>query len=82
MSHLYEYSVITKFLSPVALGGSPDFSEEPAQLGLLGALQQLVQQLPTMIDTWQGGGWIINSHNITFSGETVIVSILLQRPQT
>jgi len=80
MAHEYECAVMTQYLTPVKLGGSPDFSSEPAQLGLTDSLRKLTNKLPNAIDAiLPEKGWEINSHSLTLAGETVIVSILLQR---
>ncbi len=80
--HPYEYAILVEYLTPVALGGSPDFAEEPARQALRMALGKFADQLPRAISSLPapiGGGWEVNSHSITFVGQTAVVSILLQR---
>lgn len=82
MAHKKRYAIMTYF-EPIQPSGSPDFSEMPAQKGLVERLTNLTAKLPEAIDKFSPDyDWEINSHSLTLAGNTIIVSILLRRNQT
>jgi hypothetical protein len=76
MSHPYEYRVLVEYINPEEDGRSPHFSHKEDQEGLQETLNDVVQHLPESIPE----GWELNSHNITISRSTMIVTLLLRRP--
>jgi len=82
MAHEYEYKTLIEYLSPLRLGGSSKYIDEPARSALANAFHNLADSLPAIIDKKLGDGWQVNSHSITFQDEVCIVSMLLQRQRT
>ena len=83
MEHPYEYRMSVKYLTPIALGGSPNFDEEPAQIALAKALGEFAGQLQQAVSKFpEADGWEVNSHGLMLAGNTIILTILLQRPKT
>jgi hypothetical protein len=80
MSHQYEYSWISQYLKPTTFAELMDFGDENTQKSLALQFGKLSSKLPQIIDALpQSDGWEINSHSITPIGNTILVSILLQR---
>lgn len=80
MEHQYEYITLVDYLAPIALGGSPAFTDKPARIALAKAFGEFCASIPEVIDKLPDNkDWEINSHSLTFAGTTVMVSILLQR---
>ena len=75
--HPYEYKVLVEYINPEEKGLHPHFSHMEAQEGLTEALEEAFAHLPESISE----GWEVNSHNITVSGNTLILTVLLRRPK-
>ena len=80
MPHPYEYAIMMKYLTPIIISGTPDFAKQESQLALTNELSKFIGEMPKALDALPDGeGWFPNSHNVTFAGNTVVLSILLQR---
>jgi hypothetical protein len=75
-SHPYEYKVMVEYISPEETGRYPHFSHIEDQEGLTKTLDEVFAHLAESIPE----GWEVNSHNITVSRSTLIVTVLLRRP--
>ncbi len=75
-SHPYEYKVLVEFINPEERGRIPHFTHEADQESLTRIIEDVFEHLPASIPE----GWEVNSHNITFSRDTMIVTVLLKRP--
>jgi len=75
-SHPYEYKVMVEYISPEETGRYPHFSHIEDQKGLTKTLDEVFAHLAESIPE----GWEVNSHNITVSRSTLIVTVLLRRP--
>lgn len=71
----YEYKILTEYISPDEKGRYPHFNHIEDQDGLTKTLEEVFEHLPESIPE----GWEVNSHNITISRNTLIVTILLRR---
>jgi hypothetical protein len=74
--HLYEYKVLVEYLNPEERGVVPHLALEEDQDSLTRIIGDVFEHLPESIPE----GWEVNSHNITFSRNTMIISVLLRRP--
>ena len=74
--HPYEYKVLVEYISPEETGRYPHFSHIEDQKGLTKTLDEVFAHLAESIPE----GWEVNSHNITVSRSTLIVTVLLRRP--
>jgi hypothetical protein len=74
--HLYEYKVLVEYVNPGERGLIPHLALEADQESLTGILGDVFEHLPESVPE----GWEVNSHNITFSRSTMIISVLLRRP--
>ena len=74
-SHPYEYKILVEYISPEE-GKYPHFSHIEDQEGFTKTLEEVFMHLPESISE----GWEVNSHNITASRNTLIVTVLLRRP--
>jgi hypothetical protein len=74
--HLYEYKVLVEYISPEERGVVPHLALEADQESLARMIGDVFEHLPESIPE----GWEVNSHNITFSRNTMIISVLLRRP--
>ena len=74
--HPYEYKLLTEYISPEEKGKHPHFTHIEDQEGLTKTLGEVFMHLPEYISE----GWEVNSHNITVSRNTLIITILLRRP--
>jgi len=82
MAHPYEYRFIVEYLTPVPISGKPNFGEQRDQMILNQKFAEFTGRLPEMIDEVPGGdGWEVNSHSFMWANDTIVVSILLQRPR-
>ena len=72
----YEYKVLVEYVSPEEKGKYPHFSHMEDQEGFTRTIDEVFEHLPESISE----GWEVNSHNITSSRNTLIVTILLRRP--
>lgn len=80
--HPYEYQVLVEYITPVSSEEPLNYSEEVVRQALALKIQHLTGSLSVSIAALpDGGGWEINSHNIAIAGNTVIFTILLQRPR-
>ena len=75
-SHPYEYKVMVEYISPEETGRYPHFSHIEDQKGLTKTLDEVFAHLAESIPE----GWEVNSHNITVSRSTLIITVLLKRP--
>ena len=74
-SHNYEYKVLIEYITPEERGKVPHLSHEEDQQSFTSILDNAFAHLPQSIPE----GWEVNSHGITISGNTVIVTVLLRR---
>ncbi len=74
-THPYEYKVLTEYITPDEKGRYPHFSHIEDQEGFAKTLEEVFNQLPNSIPE----GWEVNSHNITVSRNTLIVTILVRK---
>jgi len=75
-SHPYEYKILVEYISPETKGKYPHFSRVEDQEGLTKTLEEVFEHLPEHIQE----GWEVNSHNLTISRNTMVVTVLLKRP--
>lgn len=73
----YQYYLKLRFLTSTQI---PDYGQESNREALKSQIAEFVQTIPEIASTTDGGGWEVISHNITLDGNTVIVSVLFQRP--
>jgi hypothetical protein len=76
-SHPYEYKVLVEYINPEEMGRYPHFARLDDQDGLTRTLEEVFAHLPESIEE----GWEVNSHNITASRNTLIITVLLRRPK-
>ena len=74
-SHSYEYRLLVEYVSPREAGQFPHFTHIEDQEGLTRTLNEVFQHLPESIPE----GWEVNSHNVTISRSTLIITVLLRR---
>ena len=74
-SHPYEYKLLVEYINPEDKGKYPHFSHIEDQQGFTKTLEEVFEHLPEFIPE----GWEVNSHNITVSRNTLVVTILLRR---
>ncbi len=74
-SHHYEYKVLVEYISPEEKGRFPHFSHIEDQEGLTRTIDEVFTSLPESIPE----GWEVNSHDITTSRNTLIITVLLRR---
>ena len=74
-SHPYEYKVLVEYITPEQSGLYPHFSHIKDQEGLTRTLEDIFAHLPQSIPE----GWEVNSHTITHSRNTFILTIVLRR---
>ena len=75
-SHPYQYRMLVEYLNPTAGSVKPDYADENAEESLAGKLEEVVDHLPDAI----AEGWEVNSHSLSVSQDTVILTVLLRRP--
>ena len=73
--HPYEYKMLVEYISPENAGKYPRFTHVEDQEGLTRTIDDVFAHLPEEIPE----GWEVNSHGITISRNTVIISVLLRR---
>jgi len=73
--HPYEYKVLVEYVSPEERGRYPHFTHMEDQESLTRIIEGVFAQLPESIPE----GWEVNSHNITISRNTLIITVLLRR---
>ena len=76
--HPYEYKLLTEYINPTNKGKYPHFTNIDDQESLIKTLNEVFMHLPEYISE----GWEVNSHNITISRNTLILTILLRRIAT
>ena len=74
-NHPYEYKVLIEYIGPEERGRYPHFSNVENQEGFTKTINEVFAHLPESITE----GWEVNSHNITVSRNTLIVTVLLRR---
>lgn len=74
-NHPYRYRMLVEYLNPTAGSVKPDYAEESAKESLAGKLEEVVEHLPEVI----AEGWEVNSHSLSVSQDTVILTVLLCR---
>jgi hypothetical protein len=75
--HPYEYKVLVEYINPEEAGRNPHFTHIADQEGLTRMIDKVFTHLPESIPE----GWEVNSHNITVSRNTLIITVLLRRPK-
>ena len=76
MAHLFEYATAVQYMTPIE---KPDLSNKLTQLGFMKGLGNVTKNMPKMLESFEGGGWDVNSHSIMFHDNTFVISFLLQR---
>lgn len=80
MAHKFEYRFIQKWIIEKSIAQIPNYSIKDAQKALAVQLDITAEELPPAISEISGGGdWEVNSHSYAFIGNTILISILLQR---
>jgi hypothetical protein len=74
--HPYEYKVLVEYISPEEKGRYPHISRMEDQEGITRTIEEVFAHLPESIP----GGWEVNSHNITISRDTLMITVLLRKP--
>ena len=74
-SHPYEYKVLVEYVSPEESGRFPHFSHLDDQKSFTRIIEDVFSHLPESIPE----GWEVNSHNITISRNTLLITVLLRR---
>ena len=74
-SHPYEYKVLVEYINPEQRGKRIHFANGKVDESFTKVLEDVFNHLPKSIPE----GWEVNSHSITVSRDTVIVTILLSR---
>jgi len=77
-SHPYEYKALVEYISPEERGRFPHFTHLEDQKSLASIIEDVFAHLPESIPE----GWEVNSHNITISRDTLIITVLLRRRLT
>ncbi len=75
--HTYEYKALVEYISPEEKGRFPHLSHIEDQESLTKIIEEVCIHLPDSIPE----GWEVNSHNITISRNTLIITILLRKPK-
>ena len=75
-SQPYEYKVLVEYISPEEKGRFPHFSHIEDQEGFTRTIDEVFTKLPESIPE----GWEVNSHDITTSRNTLMITVLLRRP--
>ena len=81
MENPYEFGMATEFYTPLQLNVTPDYSNQKQQTALVLEIQKATKKVEDILPNHQGGGWTIVSHSLTWVGQTVVLSFLLQRPR-
>ena len=74
--HPYEYKVLVEYILPEDKGKVAHFTHEEEQKSFTRIIEDVFSHLPQSIPE----GWEVNSHSITVSANTLIVTVLLRRP--
>ena len=79
LEHPWEYTHLVQFATPKT---KPDYNTKEGQQALIKTSGRIFSKLPEIIDKMPtGGGWQVNSHSILLVNDSVVVSVLLQRPK-
>jgi len=79
MQHPYEYNMLTNAIS-FQIKGIP--TPEQERLAIAQALSDYTKKLTQCFESMpDGSGWEIKSHSVTLLQNTLLLSILLQRPR-
>lgn len=78
MAHSYEYHMLVEYITPEETGKYPHFTHVEDQEGLTVTLKEVFNHLPESIPD----GWEVNSHSLTISRNTVIITVLLRKQKT
>ena len=79
LDHPWEYTQIVQVTTPKT---KLDFSTKEGQQSLINTSGKIFNNLPKIIDKMStGGGWLVNSHSIVMVDDSIMVSVLLQRPK-
>lgn len=73
--HPYEYKVLVEYINPEEKGEHAHFTHKDDQQAFTNFIEKVFEYLPDAISE----GWEVNSHNITISKDTLIVTVLLRR---
>ena len=73
--HPYEYKVLVEYINPEEKGAVAHFTHTPDQKSFTRLVEEVFQHLPQSIPE----GWEVNSHSITVSRGTIIITVLLRR---
>jgi len=71
----YEYKVLIEYITPEEKGQALHFTHAEDQQSFTSIIEEVFENLPESIPE----GWAVNSHGITISGNTIIVTVLLRR---
>ncbi|MDD4984873.1 MAG: hypothetical protein PHQ43_03645 [Dehalococcoidales bacterium] len=74
--HQYQYRVLVEYLTPTVGSMKPDYRKESDRQSLTAKIGEVMEHLPAAVPD----GWEVNSHSLTVTEDTVILSILLRRP--
>ena len=74
-SHPYKYKILVEYINPDQRGQRIHFANGKVDESFTRTLGDVFDHLPESIPE----GWEVNSHSITVSRETTIVTILLRR---
>ncbi len=78
IEHPWEYTQIVQVATPNI---EIDHKTKEGKQSLINASGQVFRKLPQIIDKLPSGGWQVNSHSIFLVEDSVMVSLLLQRPK-
>lgn len=79
LEHPWEYTHLVQFATPKT---KPDYSTKEGKQNLIKAGGQVFTKLPKIINKMpMGGGWSVNSHSILLVNDSIMISVLLQRPK-
>jgi hypothetical protein len=76
-SHPYKYKMLVEYINPEEAGRYPHFTRIEDQDGLTRTLEEVFTHLPESIPE----GWEVNSHNVAFSRNSLVITVLLRRPK-
>jgi hypothetical protein len=80
MAHPYEYLMMFSFFPHEDFPFKLTVNSKEGQMNIANEFAEWAKEFPFTMDTFpEGEGWVVNSHSITTYGDTLILSILLQR---
>ena len=74
--HPYDYRVLVEYVNPEERGAAAHFTHEADQLSFTKIIEDVFKHLPESMPA----GWEVNSHSLTISRDTIIITVLLRRP--